>query len=375
MYYYNVKKKHYKLYFFILTIAIMLLVMWIFNENFFKKEENPSYNITKTEYEYSQGKGTPIIEDTESEETPIEDVMKAVVGISNVKIDGASIFTKNGTEKWGAGTGVIVSSNGYIVTNQHVAGNKGTKNNVTLENGKTYTGTTVWADSVIDLAIVKINDNGLPFVTLGNSDNVKIAETVYAIGNPIGFEFQRTVTSGIISAKNRTVKIDDSQGSGYMEDLLQTDASINEGNSGGPLINKKGEVIGINTIKISNAEAIGFAIPINLVSPIVEKFVTEGTFKEPYIGIFAYDKQVIPYMDSRVKLDKGIYVVKVYSNSPASKANIKTGDIITKLDDTEINTMIDLRSYIYKKNPGDEITLTVNRYNKDIEVKVKLTEK
>ena len=124
-------------------------------------------------------------------------------------------------------------------------------------------------------------------------------ETVYAIGNPIGYEFRRTVTSGIISAKNRTIKIEESNESSYMTDLIQTDATINPGNSGGPLITPNGEVIGINTVKISSAEGIGFAIPIDIVKPIIESFKTTGNFQEAQIGIYAYDREVIPYLKRR----------------------------------------------------------------------------
>ena len=134
-----------------------------------------------------------------------------------------------------------------------------------MENGKVYNGNVEWADENLDLAVVKINANGLSYLKIGDSDNLKIGQKVYAIGNPVGIEFQRTVTSGIISGLNRTLKIEENNSQSYMEDLIQTDASINHGNSGGPLINTTGELIGINSIKIETAEGIGFAVP-NLLS-------------------------------------------------------------------------------------------------------------
>lgn len=202
----------------------------------------------------------------------LEETSKAVVGISKLQEKGNSIFLQDGSTKLGLGTGIIVSENGYIVTNQHVSGSKYSNCYVTLENGKEYLANVVWEDQDLDLSIIKINANNLPYVIFGDSDKIRVGEKVYAIGNPIGFEFRRTVTSGIISAVDRTIKIEENDKVSYMEDLIQTDATINPGNSGGPLINPKGEVIGINSVKIESAEAIGFAIPINIIKPIISSY-------------------------------------------------------------------------------------------------------
>jgi len=371
MYCYKVSKRKPILPYIYIVISIFLIgiIIYLLNNN--SNNNQAQYNIIKTgsltNIENSSNK--------DSIENTLENMMSSIVGISSIKPDGSSIFTLGGTEKWGTGTGFIVSSNGYIVTNQHVGGNKGNKTSITLSDGTSYTGKTIWADEVIDLAIIKIDASNLNYATLGDSNNIKIGQTVYAIGNPIGFEFQRTVTSGIISAKNRTIKLNDTDTSSYMEDLIQTDASINTGNSGGPLINAKGEVIGINTVKISEAESIGFAIPINLVKPIIEKFITNGEFNEPYIGIFAYDKQVIPYLNSSIKLDKGIYIAQIDNGGPAQKANLKVGDIITSIDNQEVNTMVELRTIIYEKSPKDTITLTILRANKEYQVQITLDKK
>ncbi len=202
----------------------------------------------------------------------LEETSKAVVGISKLQEKGNSIFLKDGSTKLGLGTGIIVSENGYIVTNEHVSGSKYSNCYVTLENGKEYLANVVWSDSDLDLSVIKINANNLPYVIFGDSDKIRIGEKVYAIGNPIGFEFRRTVTGGIISAVDRTIKIEENDKVSYMEDLIQTDATINPGNSGGPLINPKGEVIGINSVKIESAESIGFAIPINIIKPIISSY-------------------------------------------------------------------------------------------------------
>lgn len=195
-------------------------------------------------------------------------------------------------------------------------------------------------------------------------------------GNPIGYEFRRTVTSGIISAKNRTIKIEEEEES-YMTDLIQTDATINPGNSGGPLITPEGEVIGINTIKISSAEGIGFAIPINLVKPVIESFVTNGSFEEASLGILAIDKEVIPYLDKsfNINIDNGIYVVEIEKNSPASNSELKEKDIIESIDGKELKTMNDLKTYIYTKKPDDTVTLKIKRGKISKEITVKLGKK
>lgn len=261
------------------------------------------------------------------------------------------------------------------MTNEHVSGAKFSNCYVTLENGRTYNANVVWSDSSLDISIIKINMKSLSYIKLGDSDEMKVGQSVYAIGNPIGFEFQRTVTSGIISALSRTFKFEEDGQEVFMSNLLQTDAGINPGNSGGPLINVKGQVIGINSIKIDTAEGIGFAIPINIVKPIIQKYKEDGSFEEATMGIFAYDKQVIPYIDSNFSLESGIYVEQVIKNNPAEKAGIKVGDIITKIDGIELNKMCDLKEYIYTKAPNDEVIVTIQRGNNTSNVTVKLIAK
>lgn len=160
-----------------------------------------------------------------------------------------------------------------------------------------------------------------------------------------------------------------------MTDLIQTDATINPGNSGGPLIYPNGDVIGINTVKITSAEGIGFAIPINVVKTIIESYKNTGDFKEATIGIYAYDKEVIPYLNSNLTFTKGIYITQITKNGAADKMDIKEGDIITQIDDVELNTMTNLREYIYTKEPGDEVTLKIIRGKINKEIKIILGKK
>ena len=274
------------------------------------------------------------------------------------------------------GSGIIISDNGYILTNEHVSGSKYSKCYVNVEGENTeYQGKVIWSDSDIDLSIIKIEKLGLTPANLGNSDKIRIGSPVYAIGNPIGVEFERTVTGGIISAVDRTIKIKENEEYSYMEDLIQTDAGINSGNSGGPLVNKNGEVIGINTVKIEEAEGIGFSIPINLVKPIIERIKSEGDFTEASIGIYAYDKEVIQYLNENLKFDYGIYVVSVKPEGAAYGKGLLVGDIITKIDNVELNKMSDLRKYIYTKNVGDRVMLMINRNGRNFGIEIELGKK
>ena len=185
-----------------------------------------------------------------------------------------------------------------------------------------------------------------------------------------GYEFRQTVTSGIISAVNRTIKIEENEQTSYISDLIQTDATINPGNSGGPLINKKGEVIGINTVKITSAEGIGFAIPINVIKPVVESFRNTGEFQEATLGIYAYDSEVAEYLKLKNKVSNGIYVSQIIPNGAASNSELKEGDLIISIDGNRLSTINSLREYIYTKKPEDTVVLEVLRGEKKREIGV-----
>ena len=361
----------------VIITSTILILLWIFGFYLYITYQN--IEVTPSNYETTKIQSTIEEQTVESEEENsktiadmLEETTRKIVGISKLKDTGSSIFSSSTENDLGLGTGIIVSTDGYILSNEHVTGSKYSKCYVTLENGNTYDGTVMWSDSNIDLSITKINVKNLEEVTLGNSQNTRIGETVYAIGNPIGYEFRRTVTSGIISAKNRTIKIEENDEASYMTDLIQTDATINPGNSGGPLITPNGEVIGINTVKISSAEGIGFAIPIDIVKPIIESFKTTGNFQEAQIGIYAYDREVIPYLNKNLNFEKGIYVAQITKNGPADNTELKEGDIITKIDDIELSTMNDLRKYIYTKKPKDEVILSITRGKTQKEIKITL---
>ena len=305
----------------------------------------------------------------------IEEVTNSVCGISKLKTVGGSILSDSNAEELGLGTGIVVSGNGYILSNSHVTGGKYSTCYVTIGDGDTYKGTVMWADKDLDLSVTKIEAENLKCVKLGNSDEVRVGETVYAIGNPIGYGFRRTVTSGIISALNRTVKLEEENEDSYMSDLIQTDATINPGNSGGPLIYPSGEVIGINSVKITSAEGIGFAVPINVVKPVIDSFLNKGKFEEATLGVYAYDQYVAQYLSLKNNFTSGIFVQKITINGPSYKTGLKKGDIIISIDNNKCNTINDLRSYIYSKSPGDKVILKIIRGRVEKEIEVKLGKK
>ncbi|MCI8641165.1 MAG: PDZ domain-containing protein [Clostridia bacterium] len=359
----------------VIIVIIILTVLTLISIYLYYTYQN--IDINNSNYETQRTQSTinkEIVEKETKNSTKVADIleetMKSVVGISKLKDNGASIFSNNNETSLGLGTGMIVSENGYILSNEHVTGGKYSTCYVTLENGSVYDGTVVWSDSDLDLSITKIEVNGLKYITLGDSNKIRIGETVYAIGNPIGFEFRRTVTSGIISSKNRTIKLEEGNNVSYMSDLIQTDATINPGNSGGPLIYPNGEIIGINTVKISSAEGIGFAIPINVVKPVINTFIEKGNFEQATLGVYAYDKEVIPYLNKSISFGKGIYVAQIVKNGPASHSELKEGDIIVSIDGNELNNMNDLRTYLYSKKPNDMVSLQISRgkINKNLNI-------
>lgn len=353
--------------FFILILIIILTIFFtILAYTLFLDSHQYTYdqNVVATRVSYA--------ENSNNLEEVIENITECTVGISKIKDIGSTIFLEKSTENLNLGSGVIISSEGYILTNQHVAGEKYSTCYITLKNGVMCNGVVVWGSEDLDLAIIKINMKELPEAVLGDSDDVRIGSNAYAIGNPVGYELQRTVTFGIISGTNRTIKVEDEEKKTYLEGLIQTDATINQGNSGGPLINSNGEVIGITTLKIDDVDGIGFAIPINIVKPILKKLLEMGEFDEPYLGISGYDKDAIPYLSSNINFESGIYVEEVDEFGPLKDSKLKKGDIIEEIDGIEINSMNQLKEYVYSKNVGDIVMLTVKKNNKTFEISSKL---
>lgn len=272
------------------------------------------------------------------------------------------------------GSGIIYTSDGYIITNYHVIeaalSNSTATVNITLPNEKeSIPATIVGSDKVSDLALLKIDKTGLPAAELGNSSETKVGELAVAIGNPLGLDFAGSVTVGYVSAVNRKVTTE-----GRTYNLIQTDAAINSGNSGGALVNSKGQVIGVNSIKVqeTGVEGLGFALPIDDVKPIIEQLLENKKIIRPYIGLsgFNLDKKTA----EKNNLVEGVYVQQVMQNTPASKAGIKAGDIITAVEGQGISTMEKLNEIKNTKKVGDTITLKVYRQQKYVDVKITLEE-
>ena len=300
-----------------------------------------------------------------------EKAMPSVVGITTTTINTDNIFF-GVKETEGVGTGIIVDSNGYILTNSHVISDGRAKSvNVLFNDGSSISGQVIWYDSQLDLAIVKVNKTGLTPAELGDSDKVSIGDISVAIGNPLGLELQRTVTQGIISGLDRTIKTENAT----MTGLMQTDASINSGNSGGPLLNEKGQVIGINTAKTSEGESLGFAIPINQAKSIIDSVIKDGNYEKVTLGIKGFDASTYAaYAQANGQeaiTDEGVYVGEVLEDSAAQKAGIKANDIIVKIGDTKLTSMSDLTKALYTYKTGDKTTLVVNRDNREVTLNVK----
>lgn len=305
-------------------------------------------------------------------------VQPSIVGIT-VEYSINSPFTSSTSTAKAEGSGIIIREDGYILTNNHVVNSSSTSsfyevgkaNKVTvyLHNEETpYEGKIIGTDEQTDLAVIKIEKTGLPAAELGNSSTVQVGEFAMAVGNPLGME--SSVTSGIVSAVNR--EITDSDGITYS--LIQTDAAINSGNSGGALVNSKGQVIGVNFLKVSGTgvEGLGFAIPINDAKEIAEQLIQYTKVKRPYMGIAGID--LSKQEAERYRLVEGIYIKSIDDFSAAQKADLRIGDVIIKADGKDVKTMNELNAIKNTHKIGDEMTLVVNRSGEEKEIKVTLAE-
>ena len=299
----------------------------------------------------------------ENVENPVVAVAKiagpSVVGVS-VKYYEQSMFTGQLAVGESQGSGIIYSEDGYIITNYHVIEDAINSSSaivkITLSNEEEYEAEIVGSDEVTDLALLKIDAKGLTAATFGKSSELEVGELAVAIGNPLGQEFAGSVTVGYVSALNRSITTD-----GRTYHVIQTDAAINPGNSGGALVNSKGEVIGINTVKISDetVEGIGFAIPSEDALKIIEELKISGKIIRPYIGIYGLDLDETTA--KRNRLVEGIYVYQLYSDSPAAQAGIQKGDIIVEFDGQTVKTTQEINDIKNQKQIGDKVKIKVYR--------------
>jgi serine protease Do len=308
-------------------------------------------------------------------------ISPAVVSISS-KRNVTDLFGQVVTQE-ADGTGFIITSDGLIVTNKHVVSDQNAGYTVFTSDGKDYPADVLARDPLQDLAVLKIKADGLPVVDFGDSDQLQVGQFVIAIGNALG-QFQNSLTLGVISAKERQIVAGDGPGGSTekLEGLLQTDAAINQGNSGGPLVNLKGQVIGVNTAVAAKgqAEGIGFAIPINAVKNSINQVKKTGKIVRPYLGVryVPLTKEIAQV--NKLPTDQGAYVIgsqnepAVIDNSPASKAGVKERDIITEINGDKITDQKSLTRILSGYNINDTIDLTILRDGKTVKVKVTLEE-
>ena len=296
----------------------------------------------------------------------VENPVVAVAEITGPSVVGVSVtfyeqsFWGELAEGEAEGSGVIYSEDGYIITNYHVIQEAVNSSNsavkVTLANKEEYEAKIVGADETTDLALLKIEATGLTPAKFADSDKINVGEYAIAIGNPLGKEFAGSVTVGYISAVNRTITAD-----GRTYNVIQTDAAINPGNSGGALVNSKGEVVGINTVKISDesVEGLGFAIPSNYALKIIEELKENGKIVRPYIGIYGIDLDKT--LASRNNLVEGVYIYKISANSPAQELGLQRGDVIVEFDGQKVLTINEINTIKNEKNIGDKVKIKVYR--------------
>jgi len=294
----------------------------------------------------------------------IQNVSKAVVNIASVRIVQDQLYRVFPAE--GVGSGVIIDERCHVLTNNHVV-EEAQRLKITLTDGRVFNGRVKGTDEATDLAVVKLDSTEtLPFATLGNSDNLKIGQTVIAIGNPYGLTGGPTVTAGIVSSLNRKIQFD----KGVLE-LIQTDAAINPGNSGGLLVDTNGQVIAINTAKMPYAHGIGFAVPINIARSVVNELIQNGrVINRPWIGIsyVKITRQLAQYY--RLPSTEGVLVANVEPHSPADYAGLRKGDIIEAVDGKRIDDSVEISLNLRKKKITDKLMMSVNRYGQRFEVVV-----
>lgn len=327
-------------------------------------QQNKDTDVSKKEIDKSIGN----LDDKETSESMESSVVKksidSVVGITTKsEVTQQTFFGPQSGYVEGIGSGSIVSSDGYILTNSHVVSNgEASDISVLFNDGTTTPAKLVWNDSTLDLAILKVEKDNLPAMKLADSDDVGVGDRVVAIGNPLGFELQSTVTSGIISGLNRTVNF---QNGAQMDGLMQTDAAINSGNSGGALLNSKGEQIGINSAKAGNSDGIGFAIPINTVKNVINKIIENGEYNSVYLGITGqsldYFRQFPQANMGALEDVQGVYVFSDFDENGV----FEKGDVITAIDGKKVTDMASLRKVLLDYQVGESAKITIIRDGKE----------
>jgi len=295
----------------------------------------------------------------------IEKASRSVVNVNTVRIFRDLFYRVVPVQ--GMGSGFIFDAEGYVLTNNHVIADA-REITVTLSDGRVFKGQLAGTSRRADVAVVKISGENLTPVPLGDSDKLRVGQRVYAIGNPFGLVGGPTVTSGVVSALNRTIHSEQAA----FEGLVQTDAAINPGNSGGPLIDVEGKVVAINTAIIPFAQGIGFAVPINAAKACADDILVHGAVRKPWLGISGFTITRDIAAQYRLPVESGVLVVGVEGDSPSSKVGMAKDDIIVGMDGQHVGSIEDLQSVLRQKQPGEEVTLVVLRNSRQFQLRVML---
>lgn len=355
-----------------LTVVILILIGW---------NAAISYQLFQLSTKPNQTGTTIGSGEIQSARSDISSDVSDLVQKSENKV--VTVVSTNGGRQIGSGSGAIYQKDKdvlYIITNNHVV-EKGTGAIITFADGSEGEAEIIGKDALTDLALLKVKaDVEAEVFTMGDSSLLKKGEYVIAMGSPLGINYQGSVTGGLISGTDRKVE-SDSDGNGVADwdmNVLQIDAAINPGNSGGPLINMAGELIGINSMKITetDVEGFGFSIPINEVIPIIQQLQKDGEVRRPNFGISGTDISLLSYFElSRydIRVDSGILIVNVQRGEAADNAGIQAGDVLMKMDDTEIENVKQFRQILYSKQVGDTIQVVINRDGNEESIEVTLT--
>jgi len=368
-----------------IAIISSFIAIWIYSTFFVPRSNSIVYQGIPSKLTSNTILNVPVTDFTVASEQTIHAVVHVKTRMGGGQSAGSNPFFdfffgqpyQGGGEQsmpaTGVGSGVIITQDGYIVTNNHVIEGAGYIE-IALNDKRTYSAVLIGTDPSTDLALLKIDEQNLPIIPYGNSDELKVGEWVLAVGNP--FNLTSTVTAGIVSAKGRNINI--LQSNFAIESFIQTDAAVNPGNSGGALVNQNGELVGINTAIASltgSFSGYSFAIPVNIVKKIVEDLIEFGSVQRALLGVSIRDMDAELVREKGLKVIEGVYVAGIMQGGAADDAGIKENDIILKIGNHTVNKVSELQEQVNKYRPGDNIKVTLKRNDKEVELKVVLKNK
>ena len=362
MYYETKKDKPYG----IMLILMMLVVIILILISLMKRVENNYFSLSDSKN--LEPTGTDTIVTDFSPQDLAKNAGYSVVGISKLNEKNTSVFVENSEEKLGIGSGIILTSNGFILSNYSTTGGEGETCFVTLKNGNIYPADVKWANYDLDISIIKISAENLLFLASGDSNNIEIGDKFYILSNSTGYEFNETFNEILISKTETTLKIPEENNIVYAEDVIKINLDILPIYNGGAILNENGEVFGIASSKLNSI------IPINRVKNIINRLKEDENYKEPYLGIYGFDNNSLKYLVPDYNLKIGIYVEKIDEQSLLND-QILTGDIITKIDDYELSSFQELSEYLYLKSPKEKVKLKFIRGTKEMELETELIER